>query len=118
MTTEYEQRDKQLRDTALIIHLLNVAAAVNGITAIVALIIALLKRDEARGTMWEGHFTYAIRTFFLGLIIFVVSMALTIVVVGIFGLLLVGIWWLVRSVLALIKAINNEPIRDPETWLA
>lgn len=115
--TVFPASDDSLRTMAVIVHGLNLAAAVNGITAVVAVIIAYLKRDEATGTLWRAHFDYAIRTFWIGLAVMVASILLAFVVIGIFGLLALGVWWLVRSIFGLLKAIDRRPIPNPESLL-
>lgn len=39
-----------------------------GITAIVAIVLDYIKRDDARGTWLESHFTWQIRTFWWSLV--------------------------------------------------
>ncbi len=50
-------------------------ACVNGITAIVGVVIAYIKRDEARGTVYESHFANMITTFWVSLALMVVFFA-------------------------------------------
>ena len=45
------------------------------------------------------------------------SVILTIVLIGIFTGIAVGIWILVRSVMSLLKAQKREAMPDPQTWL-
>lgn len=109
--------ENRFRDTCVLVHALNVASCVFGITALVALIIAYVKRDEMAGTIWAGHLTYAIRTFWLSLLFTFIGAILSVIGVGIVLLLLVALWFLIRSVVALLKAIDRRPIPDPKTFL-
>lgn len=84
---------------------------------LIGVIIAYLKRSDARGTLWESHITYIIRTFWLGVLGICVGAATAFIGIGVLILFVVGLWWLIRSVNSLLKAINSEPIRDPETFL-
>lgn len=84
---------------------------------LIGVIIAYLKRSDARGTLWETHITYIIRTFWLGVLGLIIGGATSFIGVGVLVLFVVGLWWLIRSINSLLKAINNEPIRDPETFL-
>lgn len=54
---------EDLRTTVLIAYGLFLFALVNGITAIAGVILLYVKRDDARGTLWEGHFRNLIRVF-------------------------------------------------------
>ncbi len=106
-----------LRTMAVIVHGLNLAAAFNGISALIAVIIAYMKRGEAAGTPWEGHFTYAIYTFWIGFLGFVVSFLLAFILIGLLGFLAIGLWWLVRCIFALLKAIDRQPIPNPDSLM-
>ena len=76
-----------------------------GWPSIIAVIIGYVKRDDARGTWLESHFTWAIRTFWIALAIaFVVGLVgLPLVllfglgfVVWAVGLALLGLWAIYR----------------------
>ncbi len=75
-----------------------------GWPSIIAVIINYVKRDEARGTWLESHFSWQIRTFWFALawavIVALVSIPLAVILVGIatwvLGLLLLGLWAVYR----------------------
>jgi uncharacterized membrane protein len=74
-----------LKATALLAYGLFLLAPVNGITAIVGVIVAYLKRDEARGTLWESHLRNLIRVFWISAV--VAALFLAAVLQGVGGLL-------------------------------
>jgi uncharacterized membrane protein len=76
---------------------------------IVGLILAYVKRADARGTMWESHFANQIETFWISLVIAIVAIPLCFVFVGFPILAGVFIWFLYRSVKGLIRAIEHRP---------
>jgi uncharacterized membrane protein len=76
---------------------------------IVGLIMAYVKRDDARGTIWESHFAHQIETFWISLVIGAIAIPLCFVFVGIPILLGVFVWFLYRSIKGLIRAIENRP---------
>ncbi|MBP7337125.1 hypothetical protein [Niveispirillum sp.] len=84
---------------------------------LIGVIIAYLKRADARGTLWETHITYIIRTFWMGVLGIIIGSATAFIGIGVLILIVVGLWWLIRSIKSLLKAINDEPIRNPETLL-
>ncbi len=69
---------------AIVCYGLFIAAFTNGITAIVGVVLAYIKRDEVRGTIWESHFTNLIRVFWGGLALGVLVAVLA--VCGAFGI--------------------------------
>ena len=73
-TTATERSD--LRTIALISYGLFLLALANGVTVIAGVILAYIKRDEARGTIWEGHFRNLIRVFWIGVIVAGAALAL------------------------------------------
>jgi len=87
------------------------------ITAIVAVIIAYVKRGDVAGTPFESHMTSAIRTFWISLIVGVIGIILCFFLIGFAVLFLLGIWQLFRAIRGLIRALDNQPIADPNGWL-
>ena len=81
-----------------------VGSFVFGWPSIIAVIINYVKRDEARGTWLESHFTWQIRTFWFALlwalVIGAVGALLAIVLVGfaiwIVGFFALGLWAIYR----------------------
>ena len=75
-----------------------------GWPSIIAVIINYIKRDDARGTWLESHFTWQIRTFWFALlwtcIVGILGALLVIVLVGFaiwaIGLFALGIWAIYR----------------------
>ena len=101
---------------AIIVWGLYLASGVTGVTIIVGVIIAYLKRPEFAGTPFESHMTYAIRTFWIGLIGSVISIILLFVLIGIPLLIAVGVWCIYRMIRGLICALDGRPIVNPEGW--
>ncbi|MEI9990856.1 MAG: hypothetical protein WDM86_12525 [Rhizomicrobium sp.] len=66
----------ELRVVVLIAYGLFLLALVNGVTAIAGVILAYLKRDEARGTIWEGHLRNLIWVFWIGVVVACAALAL------------------------------------------
>ena len=99
----------------VIIGALYLASFITGITGIIGIVLAHIWSDEARGSWAESHFTYLIRTFWFGVLGSIIGALLTVVLVGFLVLLVVTIWFGVRSVLSLVKASKGEPMPNPET---
>ena len=54
-----------LRSITMLCYVLFLIACVNGITAIAGVLIAYVKRHDAVGTIWEGHFNNLIQVFWV-----------------------------------------------------
>ena len=102
-----------------IIYYLYLASILVGVTAIVGLIMAYMNRGIAysQGGDWlDTHYTYQIRTFWIGLLYAAIGVVLTMAVIGIFVLFAVFVWWVVRCVKGLKFAGARQPIPEPTTW--
>lgn len=54
-----------LRSLTIVCYVLFLLAAVNGLTALIGVIIAYAKRSDAAGTIWQSHFDNLILTFWV-----------------------------------------------------
>jgi uncharacterized membrane protein len=99
-----------------LVYYLYLSSIVLGVTAIVGLIIAYINR--AGDADWlDSHYTYQIRTFWIGLLYAAIGLVLTFAVIGLLVLLFVLIWWVVRCVKGLKWAGSRAPVPQPDTWL-
>ncbi|MCP2678474.1 hypothetical protein NHF45_02885 [Maricaulaceae bacterium NA33B04] len=106
------------RILAIVNYVLCFLAFSNGITLLIAAILAYVRRDQAQPWL-KSHFDYQIRTFWYGLVIFVVGF-LTIWIFGLGALvwLLGGIWLVIRAAVGLIRVVDGRPQTDPNGfWL-
>jgi len=129
---EKEQAAKKL--TTLIYALHAAGILTGGLTAVVAIIMIYIKKDEVAGTFLESHFTWQKRTFWYGslgvlggsVIVSIASMAAAAIgawignflgtVIIFFAFLLwivpfaVGIWWLYRLIKGYLNLNDNKPM--------
>lgn len=87
-----------------------------GISIIIAVILAYLKRDDAAGTPYEAHITWLIRSFWLGLLGYVIGVVLISVFIGFAVLAAVSIWMLYRIVKGWLYLYENKPL-EPRAWI-
>jgi len=95
-----------------------IGAFVFGWPSIIAVIINYVKRNEARGTYLESHFSWQIRTFWwallLAVIIGVLGLVLAVVIVGfaiwIIGFFALGIWAIYRIARGWLKLKDRQPM--------
>jgi len=78
--------------------LLAIGPFIGGPTALIAVIIAYIKRDDAAGSWLASHYRWQIRTFWWGLLWGVIGVVTAFFVVGIFVLIADGVWMLYRVI--------------------
>ena len=81
-----------------IIYALYAASLLVGITAIVAIVMNYVKKDDVVGTFLESHYRWQIRTFWYGLLWAVLGVLTFLLVIGWFILIVSGIWFIYRIV--------------------
>lgn len=100
-----------------IIALLYIGSFITGISGIVGLVLAYVWKGEP-SEPWEAtHYTYLIRTFWLGVLAVFIGVLTLIIGIGFLILAVVGIWMLVRTILSLVNAQKRAPMPDPNSWL-
>ncbi len=99
-----------------VISLLYLSSFVLGITVLIGVVLAYVWRGEPQAEWERSHYTYLIRTFWLGLIGGIVSTILMLALIGFLLIVGVAVLVIVRCVLSLVNAQKKLPMPDPETW--
>lgn len=99
-----------------VVYILYIAAMFLPFLILVGIVIAYVNRGKAGGWV-DTHYTWLIRTFWIGLLFVFVSIILAIVAVGLLLMVVMPIWVIVRCVVGLQTANREEPIKNPESWL-
>ncbi len=86
-----------------------------GVSGLVAIIIGYLKRPDAAGTPYAVHFQWQIRTFWMGLVGYLIGGLLTVVAIGFPILAAVSIWMLYRIVKGWLFLYEDKPL-EPRAW--
>ncbi len=102
---------------ALAVYILYFVSYVVGITALVGVVIAHVQIGSTADAMLRSHYQWQIRTFWIGVLYFVIGVVLCFVLVGIIVLLFWFIWTLVRNVKGMLALNENKPIANPTSWL-
>ncbi|KAA5805112.1 hypothetical protein F1654_03755 [Alkalicaulis satelles] len=101
---------------ALVNYVLLLLALSNGITALIALVIAFIRRDTAPDWL-RNHYDFQIRTVIYGLIIAIVGFAtLWLLGLGVLIWLLGAIWLVVRAVVGLMRLVDGRTHPDPGAY--
>jgi len=131
MTGQYDDgaiEDKTMPAVAYGLYLLGFVSV--GITSLVGLIMALSNQGQA-GPVMRSHYTFLIRTFWLGFVwsflwglLFAISIPLSFILIGIPLLLLsklmlsLGVvWYGVRCIVGVVFLAQGEGFPRPYSWL-
>lgn len=98
-----------------LVYILYLVSFVVGVTALVGIVIAYINRGK-RGDWVETHYTWAIRTFWIGVLAGFVSAILMIVGIGFLLMIALAIWVVVRCIVGLQAVGRGEPIKNPQSW--
>jgi uncharacterized membrane protein len=102
------------RQMALVVYILYLVPV--GVTHVIGVILAYVAREAAPDWL-KSHYTFQIRTFWIGLLYFVVACCLCVILIGFLLLPVVYVWFVVRSALGLSRLVRTEPYPTPENWL-
>lgn len=114
VTTIDTEREEQFRRTALLDYALHIGGMLlsMGILSLVALIINYIQRPSARGTLYESHFNWMIRTCWWT-IAWVVILAIPVgLTLGLLSFLwfIPCIWYLYRMIRGLLALNERRPM--------
>lgn len=104
------------KQLALLNYILYFVGFFVGLTALIGLIIAYLKKADAAEWV-QSHFTYQIRTFWIGLLWLVIGGLTSFILIGYLLLAWWVVWTLVRCIKGVTRLSENTPIEDALTWL-
>lgn len=103
-------------DGAKLVYILYFISFIVGITSIAGLIVAYLKRGTASAVA-ASHYTWQIRTFWIGLLYSLVGVVTMFILIGWLVLIATVVWFLVRSIKGFIAAGEGRAIENVDTWL-
>jgi uncharacterized membrane protein len=102
--------EKSLKTLTTAVYALQAAGFLVGITWIVAIVIDYVKRDEAKGTWLESHFSWQIRTFWWGLLWGALGVITFLILIGWLILVADAIWIIYRIVKGWLYLNENKPL--------
>ena len=120
-----------VRSVAILCYALFLLACFNGVTALIAAIIAFVKRSDATGSVWQSHFQNMLTVFGAALLMIAALILSMPVAMGsmmmhgfswppgpgmgfamglwFLGLPAFGLWYLYRMVRGLVHALEDKP---------
>jgi uncharacterized membrane protein len=99
-----------------VIYVLYLVSFVIGITALVGIVLAYMNRGRSPDWL-ETHYTWAIRTFWIGILYAFISLILMVIGIGFLLMIAVLVWAVVRIVIGLQAVSRGDPIKNPESWV-
>ncbi len=105
---------KQNAQLVFILYLLGLATS--GLTTIVGIVFAYMNRGKSEDWI-DSHYTYAIRTFWIGLLYTFICWFLALILVGFFLMIAVLVWFIIRCIKSIQLISRNEPVANVDTWL-
>ena len=107
-----EDQEQRLKTVATVVYALQAAGFFVGITWIVAVIVDYVKRDDARGTWQESHFSWRIRSVLWagGLYLVTAPLWLLFLIPGWIAWAIISIWFLYRVVRGWLALNERKPM--------
>jgi uncharacterized membrane protein len=102
--------NRSLKNLTTVIYALYAASFLVGVSAIVAIIMNYVKKQDVAGTIYESHFRWQIRTFWFGLLWGVLGAVTWLVIIGWFILSADGIWIIYRIVKGWLYLNDGKPM--------
>jgi len=99
-----------LKNIATAVYALQAASFIFGITYFIAIIINYVKREDAQGTWIESHFRWQIRTFWFGLLWFVLGGLTFFIVIGWVILFAAALWLIYRILKGWLNLNDGKPM--------
>ena len=104
------EQEKSAKNLTTLIYALYAASFLIGITAIVAIVMNYIKKEDVAGTFLESHFRWQIRTFWFGMLWGMLGVITFVLVIGWFVLIVNGIWIIYRIAKGWLRLNDNKPM--------
>ncbi len=108
------ETEHSLKQLTQLVYALQAASFLVGFSAIAAVIVNYVKREDVAGTLFESHFRWQIRTFWWSLLWGVIGALLFVVVIGIAILAADAIWFLYRIIKGWLRLSEGKPMYPEE----
>lgn len=101
--------DDAAKTNALIAYAFMGIGLFTGIFWIIGAIWAMVKKDDAVGTLFEDHYSNIIKIFWWGLLLSIIGAFLIFFIIGYFILLAVWFWSVYKLIKGFAKITSNKP---------
>lgn len=103
------------RKNLILIYILYLCGIIAPLLTIVGAVFAFANQNYKNKT-WQSHYIFAFRTFVFGLLGLFISILTTFIFIGPVIYILVFVWFVVRSILAVQYLLDNVPHPNPTTF--
>ncbi len=104
------------RQMAMIVYVAYLAAFAFPALALVGVVLAYVNRDTAPDWL-KSHYTFQIRTFWISLLYWMVSIVACVVLIGFVMVIAIIAWWVIRCALGINRLMAREAYPNPEAWI-
>ena len=115
ITTNNQQIEKFKKEAQLVYILYLISFLLGGITALIGVLIAFLRKKEVSVPEIRSHFEFQVNIFIKTLIIGIVALITSFIGIGIIIALADIIWFLYVTIKGFLALRDNKPI-DPSAW--
>ena len=105
-----DERIASLKTLSTVIYALYAVSLFFGVTALAAIVLNYIKREDAQGTWLESHFRWQIRTFWWSLLWLIVGAITLIILVGWVVWGVACIWFIYRIAKGWLNLNDNKPM--------
>lgn len=105
-----DEKIASLKTLTAVIYALYAVSLFMGISAIVAVVLNYIKREDAQGTWLESHFRWQISTFWWSLLWLIVGAITWIILIGWLVWGVAGIWFIYRIAKGWLNLNDNRPM--------
>ncbi len=95
---------------ATIVYALQAVSLVLGITAIVAVVLNYVTREDVRGTWLDSHYRWQINTFWFSLLWALLGLLTAFIFVGYFILVTNLVWFIYRFIKGWVRLADGRPM--------
>ena len=99
-----------LKNITTVVYALQAASFLWGVTGIIGIVINYVKRDDVKGTLYESHFDWQIRTFWWWLLWSVIGVATVWLLVGFAILFAAWVWAIYRVIKGWLKLNEGKTV--------
>ncbi len=106
-----DPREHSLRGYAMFGYAMHLLGLFTVVGFIVGLIIAYIKRDDARGTIYESHFRWQTRSFWWFVLWFVLLLVPTLLTIGFVPFFVVAqVWFAYRMIKGWLRVVDRRAV--------
>lgn len=103
---------RSAKNVTTVIYALYAVSFFVGVTAIVAIIMNYVKKDDVLGSFLESHFLWQIRSFWYGLLWWAVAVVTLFIGIGLIVMGVTYVWLIYRIVKGWLRLNDNRPMYD------